>query len=218
MKGTWQFRWFVLFMLLFVLFSCNGQISKENKSQKMDSVNEQIRKSTEDFLNRPIYKVLTGEIIDKTPDDQLLQVVFDNLSEKLPKDFSKEYTTVLTFSKPQQAVYVIWGLQAEINNGGFNQYYFNSSGQFAKMTPGALRLVGATKFADLVAKANGIFEIENKKITKHQDGTLEGFSKSYNDNPLNHFDDEFYKLYKTEELDKLQIEFIRKNKNDFIDK
>ena len=79
-------------------------------------------------------------------------------------------------------------------------------------------MVGALKFADLTTRANDIFKKENKKITKHQDGTLEGFSKSYEDNPLNKFDDEFYDLEKSENLQKLQVDFIRKNKAQFVDK
>ena len=84
-------------------------------------------------------------------------------------------------------------------------------------TPDALLLVGANKWADLVKKANHVFESEKKKIKNHQDGTLEGFSKSYEDNPLNDLDTEFYDLYKIEDLHKLQVDFIRKNKQDFVD-
>ena len=84
--------------------------------------------------------------------------------------------------------------------------------------PDALQLVGADQFAGLIKRANNIFESENKKITEHQDGTLEGFSKSYNDNPLNELDREFYALHEKEDLQKLRINYIRSHKKDFIDK
>ncbi len=113
---------------------------------------------------------------------------------------------------------MIWVLEAEVNNGGYNQFYFNSSGQFYKHLPDALSLVGANKFSGLTERANETFEKENPKIIQHQDGTLEGFSKSYDDNPLNKYDDEFYDLYKIEDLQQVQIDFIRKNKKEFIDK
>jgi len=144
--------------------------------------------------------------------------VFDNLSEKLPEDYEKEYETVMTWNKSRQAIYIIWVLEAEVNNGGYNQFYSNSSGQFYKELPQALRLVGATGFADLTQRANDLFEKENENITKHQDGTIEGFSKSYEDNPLNDLDTEFYELYETEKLMQIQVDYIRQNKNDFIDK
>lgn len=178
---------------------------------------EEIERSIEAFKNRPIYKILTEEIINSTSDDNLLQVVFDNLSEKLPDDFEKEYQTVISWNKSRQAVYMIWVLDAEVNNGGFNQYYFNSSGKFYKHLPEALRLVGARPYAELVEKANQTFENENEKITRHQDGTIEGFSKSYEDNPLNNFDNEFGNLYETEDLNQILIPFIRNNIPEFTD-
>lgn len=160
---------------------------------------------------------MTSQIIDDTSDDDLLQVVFDNLSEKLPADYEKEYTTVLGWNKSRQAIYMIWLLEGEVNNGGYNQFYFNSSGQFYKHLPDALRRINAIKTADLTVAANNTYEKQNDKITKHQDGTLEGFSRSYEDNPLNDFDEQFYALSKIENLQKLQVEFIRKHKFDFSD-
>ncbi len=198
-------------------FGCSGQ-TKNDDGKLSKEMEEQIEQSVEAFNNRPIYKELTEQNIDTTSDDNLLQVVFDNLSEKLPTDYENEYQTVMTWNKPRQAIYMIWALEAELNNGGYNQFYFNSSGQFYKELPDALRLVGANKFADLTQRANNLFEKENEKISKHQDGTIEGFSKSYEDNPLNDLDTEFYELYKTENLLQIQVDFIRKNKNEFIDK
>lgn len=203
---------------LLKLFGCSGQSNKNVTISKDGSSDVQISKSIEDFQKRPIHGALTSEIIDTTSDKNLLQTVFDNLSEKLPKDYKKEFQTVTSWNKHRQAIYIIWALETEVNNGGFNQFYFNSSGQFADFVPEALKLVGATKFADLATRANAVYQKENAKITEHQDGTLEGFSKSYDANPLNRFDDEFYALYKKENLQQLQVEFIRKNTQFFIDK
>ena len=198
-------------------FGCSGQSNKNNGELSKD-LQDQIAQSVEVFKNRPIYKELTEQNIDSTSDDNLLQVVFDNLSEKLPDDYEKEYETVMTWNKSRKAIYMIWALEAEVNNGGYNQFYSNSSGQFYKGLPEALRLVGANGFADLTQRANDLFEKENEKITKHQDGTIEGFSKSYEDNPLNDLDTEFYELYESEKLMQIQVDYIRQNKNDFIDK
>ena len=158
---------------------------------------------------------LTADVIDRTADGELQFAVFQNLSAKLKGPNRKE--TFQTFSKGQKAIYVLWILEAEINNGGFNQYYFNSSRDHAGSAPDALRLVGAAKFADLVERANGIYEAENKTITEHLDGTIEGFSASYKNNPLERLDKEFYQLSKVEDLLQLQVDFIRRNKADFID-
>jgi len=207
-----------MFAAILKLFGCSVHTNKENNDKTKDTLDEQISKSIEDFKKRPMHKVLKEQMIDTTSDDEMLQVVFDNLVEKFPKDHTKEYQTILTWTKPQQAIYVIWCLEAEVNNGGYNQFYFNPSGQYYKLLPDALKLIGAKKFADLTLRANKTYEQENEKIAKYQDGTLDGFSKSYNDNPLNKFDTEFYELYKVENLQQLQVDFIRKNKTAFVDK
>lgn len=64
-------------------------------------------------------------------------------------------------------------------------------------------------------RANKIFRDQNKKITDKQDGSLQGFSESYKDNPLNELDKEFYYLYKDEPLTKLTVDYVRK-KSKFV--
>ncbi|WP_342088757.1 DMP19 family protein [Dyadobacter sp. OTU695] len=206
---------FTMFAGFYYLFGCAEKSKQENDLSKQ--MRKQGARSAEAFKNRTIHKILTSPIIDSTSDDDLLQVVFDNLSEKLPTDYEKEYETVLGWNKSRQAIYMVWILEGEVNNGGYNQFYFNSGGQFRKHLPDALRRVNAIKTADLTLAANDSYEKQKDKITKHQDGSLEGFSKSYEDNPLNGFDEQFYALSEIENLQKLQVDFIRKHKPDFID-
>jgi hypothetical protein len=59
-----------------------------------------------------------------------------------------------------QLLVIIWGLEADVNNGGFDQYYFNSYGDQAKYTPSVLRLIGANRIAELVELANAAFGSE----------------------------------------------------------
>jgi len=208
---------FVIVSIMLTGLSLGSCSTKTNKEEEQIS-NDKIAKSFEDFNGRPVYMELTEQIIDTISDDNLVQAVFDNLSQKQPTDYKKEYETVMSWNKSRQAIYMIWLLEAEVNNGGYNQFYFNSSGQFYKYLPDALKLVGAIRFADLTTRANNIYTKENQKITQHQDGSVEGFSKSYEDNPLNKFDDEFYALYRTEDLYNIQVKYIRKYKSEFIDK
>ncbi|KAA8478233.1 uncharacterized protein DUF4375 [Arcticibacter tournemirensis] len=163
------------------------------------------------------YLYLTISKIDKTSDSRLIQVVFRNIREKIKSLADDEYQAVSSLSKSRQAIYVIWHLQAEVNNGGFNQFYFNPVGKYAHLAPQALSHVGANKFSQLVVKANMTYEDYYDKITCQQDGTIEGFSRSYNDNPLNELDRQFYQLYSKEDLTAILIHFIRTHKQDFSD-
>jgi hypothetical protein len=198
--------------------SCSGQTRKEDKGISGDAQRELNNLLADLKVSRPFYLELTEQIIDTISDENLVLVVFDHLSQKQSGDQTSEYQTVMSWNRSSQAIYMIWILEGEVHNGGYNQYYFNTKGEFYKHLPDALKLVGAHKFADLTMRANDIFEKENKKITKHQDGSLQGFSKSYEDNPLNTLDKEFYQLERTQDLQQLLVNFIRKHKADFVGK
>ena|SRR6478752_2004091 len=55
---------------------------------------------------------------------------------------------------PQERVFVVvWELEADLNNGGFNQYFFNSHSDHVAAVPDALRAIGAPKTAAIVERA-----------------------------------------------------------------
>lgn len=181
-----------------------------------DRESDEIRKFVEDFEKRPIYKTLTTDQIKKIKDDDLELAIVDNIQTKFNKDFSNEEDIVRSLSVGQKAVYVTWILEAEVNNGGFNQFYFNSSGQLADLGEDSFRIMGAAQFADLVRQANLIYDEIKDDLEKYNDGTIESFSKSYEQNPLNELDDKFYKLYKDEPLSQIRIRYIRDNVKEFV--
>lgn len=60
-------------------------------------------------------------------------------------------------SKPQQVFSAVWGLESEVNNGGFGQWFQNSAGEMAVETEAALRAIGANRAAAIVARAVAMF-------------------------------------------------------------
>lgn len=56
-------------------------------------------------------------------------------------------------SVPESVFRAVWELEAEVNNGGFHQYLFNSSGKFARFALSALRAVGASQTAGILELA-----------------------------------------------------------------
>jgi hypothetical protein len=194
-------------------FGCKGKSETEKDKSEMDLL---IEKSFEaEYNNRKIYKILTIEILDSIADDKLEQTIFDNIYEIIGDDYKNELKNVKNLTKGQQAFFSTWILEGEVNNGGFNQFFFNSSGQYAEMAEIGLKTIGADKFSELTSKANKIY-IENKeRLEEFDDGTMENFSESYKDNPLNDLDTEFYELYKTEKIGDLRIKYIRDNITEF---
>ena len=54
----------------------------------------------------------------------------------------------------------IWALEAEVNNGGFDQFFLNESGDLAWFAPQALERIGAVQMASIVKEANSAFGSE----------------------------------------------------------
>lgn len=209
----------IVLLTMGTLLGCSEKPRKEVKVVFKDTVDTRIRKFLNEFKNRPIYRYLTERIIDSTSDEKLVQVVFDNLTRKLPTSYTEEeeYETILGWNKSRQAIYMIWILESEVNNGGYNQFYSNSGGQYAKHLPDALKLVGADRLADLTQRANDVFEKENKKSSENQDSTVTEISKSYPDYLFKRFDNDFYEIAQVDSLNQIQVDFIRSHKDKFID-
>lgn len=57
----------------------------------------------------------------------------------------------------ERKVFCIDSVLREVNNGGFSQFFFNSSGDHAADTTAALRAIGADEWADIVRDAIALF-------------------------------------------------------------
>jgi hypothetical protein len=57
----------------------------------------------------------------------------------------------------QHTVYALFLVDYEIQNGGLEQLYYNSAGEYAGEAPDLLRAVGANQYADALDAANGLF-------------------------------------------------------------
>ena len=56
-------------------------------------------------------------------------------------------------NEKEKAIFAIWWLEAEVNNGGFHQYFWNSAGDNADIAFESLNKIGATKTAELLKQA-----------------------------------------------------------------
>jgi hypothetical protein len=125
-----------------------------------------------------------------------------------------EYGDNIEKLNPFQRIFLfVENLEREINNGGFNQFYSNSSGNFSQETVNALLEIRAEKTAEIVKKANSEFKSENvpKDRTERQN-ELELIGGKAEKN-WNKCDSEFYEYQ--DNLTELLIAFVIKNKSEF---
>ena len=116
-------------------------------------------------------------------------------------------------SDAQRTIFLNVALEREINNGGFNQYFFNSAGDYAYQTVDSLREVGAYTMADILQEAINLFpngelpedQFERQEVLEEIEGTA---SEKWFE-----LDDRF--LAYPENLLELNMDFIRANTDQF---
>jgi hypothetical protein len=73
------------------------------------------------------------------------------LSESEKTKFGKEDFALQ--SLPQRVFSAIWAVESEVNNGGFSQYFVNSSAESASFVVQALETIGAPETAGICKRA-----------------------------------------------------------------
>ena len=114
-----------------------------------------------------------------------------------------------------RAAYLTSVVEGQVNNGGFNQYYFNTEGLFAEDAVAAFAYFGASQLAGLMQEANAVRAEEAQHMRQFKErATLEAFSESYQHTKLGALDDRFYEL--TEEFAALRLARMRQRPEDFV--
>jgi len=114
---------------------------------------------------------------------------------------------------PEQATLLVLFLDEQVRNGGFHQYYFNSTGNGALLVAPALREIGAPALARIVERANRIFPgglpDESREIRCEQ---LDYFTPEKR-SELDECDDLYYRS--AEDIEDLVLEYYRKHSSQF---
>jgi hypothetical protein len=176
-----------------------------------------ISKSVEEFKNRTIYKEFTPEILAGIPDHQLEQAIIDFIDAKHPGKLAS-FIDIEKMSTGFQIIFSTRMLQNEVNNGGFNQFFTNPSGQFADMALRSLENLNAMELYRVVENAKAIQALERKhlllRLLHFMKKSKKAFIATYRFSSLGKCDEEFYKS--EENLSEKRIHYIRGHINEFI--
>lgn len=116
-------------------------------------------------------------------------------------------------TEEQKLFYYNQCLEREINNGGFNQYFFNSSGDFAHKTVQSLKTIGAKKTADILQNAIDQFPNSNVPEDRTERQVILEQIQETAGQVWEELDQMFFSY--EDDLNTLNIEFVRKNKDKF---
>jgi hypothetical protein len=171
---------------LIVNFACNQPI-QENNSTPMSS-----KLNIDSLLN--------------SPDTNKSIIEIDNYISKLCSYGER----IEKLNEHQRVFFHNQELEREINNGGFNQYFFNSSGNFAKETITSLNEIGAYTTANILKEA--IAQFPDGEVPKDQSKRrtiLEQIEEKAN--PVwEQLDQRFYKY--DDDLNALNFDYLSKHK------
>ena len=101
---------------------------------------------------RPDFKIPAAAIAGRNANDVWWAAIERVFHEFIAEPYDSARFGVL--SAGQRALYVIHMIEAELYNGGFHQFYSNSTGDLADEAAAALHRIGAGAHAGVVERAN----------------------------------------------------------------
>jgi hypothetical protein len=113
-------------------------------------------------------------------------------------------------TEPQVYYLTLYWLDAEVNNGGFSQYFFNSSGDLATHAVAAAKAVGAPRLAKIIGQAVALFGDAGPDPDRDQ--RMNQLSQ-IDLKALRHLDDDYYAC--PEKLDQMLPAYVAANADHF---
>ena len=117
-------------------------------------------------------------------------------------------------SEAERIFYITQTLEMEVNNGGFSQFFYNSSGNFSNELVGAFTAIGANATAAICQKAISAFGRDITVDRDEREEMLDGLESDEFDEILEECDNAFYDY--EDNLNELNYNFVMKNKEFFI--
>ncbi|GHV89118.1 hypothetical protein AGMMS50267_14780 [Spirochaetia bacterium] len=167
-----------------------------------------------------ITEMVLKDSTDEEIDVMLTQYVYNYLDELTEEQYNYQYIQKI---KPAIMMYYATGVIVyEVENGGFNQFLFNSSRYFIFDALEGYKLFGWNEHYNLILEI--IKEINPLKLNKSeffeyfdkiklQSESYKSFSDKLN---LDKFDEIFYKINDDKNIFPLLIEYVRNHYGDFV--
>lgn len=125
----------------------------------------------------------------------------------------KDKKGVKSLMQPERYFHVIYGMIREVNNGGFSQFFGNSSGRLAFDLIPALEAIKSVKFLSIAKKALLIYGKPESTSDKARYFHIANIEKQSESDPWGKCDNLFYQC--NENIDRLLIDFIMENEENF---
>lgn len=158
-----------------------------------------------------VYSV-NGEnaVMDTKDKNNFIIDLFDRLAEKC------QYGDKIDrLNENERVIYLCFTFEGEINNGGFDQFFYNSAGDYTEETIDSLLKIGATKTAEFLKTATTVFP--NNLVPQNREerqALLEEINNDETEKLLNELDNSFYAY--EDDLLELEYDYVMQHNDDFI--
>jgi hypothetical protein len=125
----------------------------------------------------------------------------------------EERKGLASFSQAERFVYALQAMSREVNNGGWSQFFFNSSGHLAFDLVPALEAMGSKENLSIARRALQRFGKPKSLTDEDRAKHLEKLTKDGEENPWDDLEDEFYE--NPEDLEAMTLKFIAKSPGEF---
>ncbi|HEY7235897.1 MAG TPA: DUF4375 domain-containing protein, partial [Gemmatimonadaceae bacterium] len=96
---------------------------------------------------------LTPELLASLSADEVADAIVQHVHKCVGGAWGREAPIIRSLPAGVRAIYTTWLVDAEVNAGGFHQYFFNSSGQYAGDALAGYELLGAEEYAAIMRSA-----------------------------------------------------------------
>ena len=191
----------ILFVLVFVLILCLVGCGKNQATDKTATTDNPTINDTQGDTNME-------HIWNLTDTTDFVIAMKEHLDKK-----TKYGEDMSVLSDAERIFYITQTLEMEVNNGGFYQFFYNSSGNFSNELVGAFTAIGANTTAAICQKAINAFGREIPVDRDERQEMLDELESDEIDEILDECDDAFFAY--EEDLNELNYNFVMKNKEKF---
>ena len=163
--------------LLFALVVCGLVAIVVLRSQRNKS-------STSDVLKE--YSTAIEEVLAQPKGSEIIFALQQKIDQKWARDGLASLTAA------EKVFLCVDGIETEVNNGGFHQYFFNSAGDFALDVPAAFRAISANHTGEIVSRACSVFPISQPPRNRQERQQLLDRIDEEREQLLDKLDGEFY--------------------------
>jgi hypothetical protein len=140
------------------------------------------------------FRHLTPELLASLSADEVADAIVQHVLHRLAGAWGREAPILRALPAGVRAIYTTWLVDAEVNAGGFHQFFFNSSGQYAGDALAGYELLGAEDYAAIMRSAIATFEIDHQRLAEAEADDPTTFADSPVHGALREIDQRYYAL------------------------